>query len=193
MRHVLFCAILVSTLARPAQAEDVTIVLDFREPASDQAIAEMKHEFAGIMKGSKLTFEWKSPAEAEQTSADNLVVVRFKGACVLKPVPYLFDERGPMAVAYSGQDGVMPFSEVECDQVTRAVRSAMWGGDLARADVVMGRALGRVLAHEMVHMLTKSPAHGRAGVARPALTGSQLVRPELRLMPEDLDRLRSDR
>src|SRR5262245_59046074 len=99
MRHVLYCAALASTLACTAVAGGVTIVFDFQEPASAGAVAEMKREFAGIMKDARLTFDWKSPTQAEQTSADNLVVVHFKGACVLKPVPYLFDERGPMAVA----------------------------------------------------------------------------------------------
>jgi hypothetical protein len=40
-------------------------------------------------------------------------------------------------------------------------------------------------------MLSKSGAHGRTGVARPALSGTQLIAPELRLEPEDLERMRA--
>jgi hypothetical protein len=96
-----------------------------------------------------------------------------------------------MAFTYSTDGVVQPFGEVACDKVTSAVRSAMSGGDFANADVLLGRALGRVLAHEVVHMLSKSGAHGRTGVARPALSGSQLIAPELRLEPEDLERMRA--
>jgi hypothetical protein len=65
----------------------------------------------------------------------------------------------------------------------------MSGGDFANADVLLGRALGRVLAHEVVHILSKSSAHGRTGVARTSLSGSQLIAPELRLGAADLERI----
>jgi hypothetical protein len=67
----------------------------------------------------------------------------------------------------------------------------MSGSDFARADLLMGRALGRVLAHEVVHILTKSGAHGHDGVAKTALSGTQLIAPELRLEPEDVNRIRT--
>jgi hypothetical protein len=65
----------------------------------------------------------------------------------------------------------------------------MSGGDFGNADVLLGRALGRVLAHEVVHILAKSGAHGHAGVAKTALSGSQLIAPELRLEAEDVERI----
>jgi hypothetical protein len=190
MRLVAICALVFGALTPYAFAEGVTIVLEFQGPRSDQSIAEMKREFTGIMKDSALTFDFKSRAEAADLSFSNLVVVRFQGTCVLRPIPYLIDERGPLAFTYSTEGEVQPFTEVKCDQVTRAVRSAMSGGDFAHADLLMGRALGRVLAHEVVHILTKSGTHGHQGIARTALSGSQLIAPELRLEPEDADRVR---
>jgi hypothetical protein len=65
----------------------------------------------------------------------------------------------------------------------------MSGGDFSKADVLLGRALGRVLAHEVVHILSKSGTHGRTGVARTSLSGSQLIAPELRLGAADLERI----
>lgn len=192
MRPVPICALILASIAPGAVAEGITIVLDFQGPQSEESIAEMKREFAGIMKPSALAFDFKSRAEAEQGSVADLMVVRFKGTCVLKPIPYLIDERGPMAFTYSTEGAVQPFSEVACDQVTRVVRPAMSGGDFARADLLMGRALGRVLAHEVVHILTRSGAHGKDGVARTSLSASQLIAPELRLDAEDLERLRVD-
>jgi hypothetical protein len=173
-------------------AEGVTIVLDFQGPRSDESVNEMKREFEGIMKNSSLTFDWKSRTQVEQSSVTNLVVVRFKGTCVLKPVPYLYDERGPLAFTYTTDGAVQPFSEVACDQVTRVVRSAMSGGDFAKANLLMGRALGRVLAHEVMHILTRSGSHGREGVAKTALSGTQLIAPELRLASADLERIQAD-
>ena len=188
MRLVWICAF--AWLAVPsAFGEGITIVLDFQGPRSEQSVAEMKREFTGIMKDTAVRFDFRSRSQASQEALSDLVLVRFKGKCVLDPVGYLYDERGPMAFTYSTDGAVQPFSEVACDKVTSAVRSAMSGSDFANADVLLGRALGRVLAHEVVHMLSKSGAHGHTGVARTALSGSQLIAPELRLEPEDVERL----
>jgi hypothetical protein len=190
MRLAAICSLM---LVPAAFAEGITIVLDFEGPKSDQSIAEMKREFAGIMKDAAVTVDWKSRAEAERLAFPNLMVVRFKGTCVLRPVPYLIDERGPMAFTYTTDGEVQPFSEVKCDEVSRVVRSAMSGSDYVHADLLMGRALGRVLAHEVVHIMSKSGTHGHAGVAKSALSARQLIGAELRLEPDDLDRIRQDR
>jgi hypothetical protein len=189
MRLVWICAFACLSAVPSAFGEGITIVLDFQGPRSEQSVAEMKREFAGIMKDSALHFDFRWRSEATQEAISDLVLVRFTGKCVLDPVGYLYDERGPMAFTYSTDGVVQPFSEVACDKVTSAVRSAMSGGDFAKADLLLGRALGRVLAHEVVHILSKSGAHGRTGVAKTSLSGSQLIAPELLLGPEDLERI----
>ena len=187
LRLARICALVC--LALPAFAEGVTILLDFQGPRSEPAIAEMKREFTGIMKGSPVTFNFKSRAQvAEETPAD-LLVVRFTGKCVFEPAGFLYDERGAMAFTYSTEGVVQPFSDVACDKVTSAIRPAISGADYGKADLLLGRALGRVLAHEVVHMLSKSGTHARDGVARTALSGNQLIAPKLKLGPQDLERM----
>src|SRR5689334_7847508 len=98
MRVALLCIL----AAAPVFAEGVTIVLEFDGPKSDQSIAEMKREFAGIMKETALRFEFQSRTEASQTTtSDSVVLVKFKGKCRFEPVPYLSDERGPLAFTLS--------------------------------------------------------------------------------------------
>jgi hypothetical protein len=194
MRHVI-CALSMAALAllalaaSPVRSSALTIVLEFQGPHSDRSIDAMKYELETLMKGSGLTLDWRMRDQKREESSGNLVVVRFKGKCVLEPVPYLYDERGPLAFTYSTDGEVQPFSEVACDRVVAAARSAMSGEDFARADLLLGRALGRVVAHELVHILSKSGAHGREGVARPALSGLRLIAPEMHLSPADLERI----
>ena len=172
--------VLLSTLlCCMASAGDVTIVLDFQGPHSDRSIGEMKREFEGIMKGSGLSFDWRLRSEAAGQSFANLVLVKFKGKCILEPVPYLYDERGPLAFTYSTDGALLPFSEVACDKITASVRTAMYGDDFAKADLLFGRALGRVVAHEFIHMLRNSKNHDREGVEKPALSGVDLIAPDL--------------
>jgi hypothetical protein len=134
--------------------------------------------------------DWRLRSEAFANSYRDLVVVRFKGTCKIEPVPYVYDELGPLAFTYRTDGTVQPFGEVACDQVAASVRSIMSGDDFRNADLLMGRALGRVLVHELVHMLTRSGEHGKEGVERPALSARQLIATSLPLSAMDLSRLR---
>ena len=70
---------------------------------------------------------------------------------------------------------VLPFSEVECDQVRASLHSATWGTRGQQSDLVLGRALGRVLAHELYHFLTQTSAHANNGIAKRSLSRAELV------------------
>ena len=199
MRPVLYCAILAALVAaanpvlaqtrQPLHPAGLTIVMDFQGPHSDRSVAAMKRELEDILKNSGMAFDWRTRAQAGEARYPDLITVKFKGKCVMEPVGYLYDERGPLAFTYSSDGVLLPFSEVACDKITRSIRSAMWGGDFGKADFLLGRALGRVVAHEVVHILTQSGEHGREGVATPSLSGSQLIASELPLSPADLARI----
>lgn len=176
----------------PVHPEKLMIVLDFQGPHSEKSVAKMKQELEGILKDSGLTIDWRLRQDAINVEAEDLVVVRFKGKCIFEPVGYLYDERGVLAFTHTSEGSVLPFSEVACDKVAASVRSAMFGGDYAQGDVLLGRALGRVLAHELVHMLTKSGTHGREGVEKAALSGNQLISSDLPLSSQDMKRLQAE-
>jgi hypothetical protein len=188
MRHAPICVLLAASTAR-LFAADMTIVMDFADRHSARSLEEMKRETQAIVKDSGLHLDWQMLGEAGEKSFSDLVVIRFKGQCLFRPAPYLYDERGPLAFTYSTNGEVQPYSEVSCDKVTAALRPTMHGGEFGNADVLLGRALGRVVAHELMHMLTRSAAHGRAGVGKASLSGRQLIASELPLDLADLERI----
>ena len=200
MKRALICVLALACAARwgiagSLPSSDLTVVLDFKGPHTDRSVAEMQQEAQQIVKDAGLHLDWRTVHDAAQYTFSDLVVVQFKGACIIEPDPNLGDELGParpLAFTYITDGAMQPFGEVVCDQVAATVRSAMWGGDFAIADVLLGRALGRVLVHELVHMLTKSEEHGREGVAKPALSGKQLIAGSLPLSPADLERLKKN-
>lgn len=182
-----------SGIAGTRAPADLTVVLDFQGAPSDKAVSMMENETQGILKPSGLRLDWQAVEQAPGASHNDLVVVRFKGSCKVEPVPIVYDELGPLAFTYTTDGEVQPFSVVECDKLTRFVRSAMWGSDFSQAELLLGRALGRVVAHELVHILTGSGEHGTEGVEKPALSGKQLIAASLPLSQADLERLREKR
>lgn len=190
MPRSLLCLLPLIACLRVAGAAEVTVVTDFDGPHSVRSVAQMKRETEEIFKSAGIHLDWRERDKVGQNSYENLVVVHFKGKCVLDPVPILYDERGPYAFAYNSDGDVLPFSEVECDHLAASVHSAMGGDDYARPDYVMGRALGRVLAHELVHILTRSGAHGKEGVTQATFSGRELIGAPLRLSRTEAERLR---
>ena len=173
-----------------ACAANLAVVVDFEGAYSEKSVEQMKRETEQIFKITGLRIEWPALNAVGHQSYENLVLVRFKGKCVLEPVPMLYDERGPFAFVYNSDGDVLPFTEVECDPVAASVHQSMEGDDFARPDYLLGRALGRVLAHELVHILTRSPEHGRQGVTQARLSGRELIGAPLRLTQTEVERLR---
>jgi predicted thioredoxin/glutaredoxin len=117
----------------------------------------------------------------------------FKGTCVFNPMPMVVDELGPYAITRTTGGEVQPFGEVDCDHVVSSLHNAMTSSDFAKADLLLGRALGRIVAHELVHMLTRSRQHGKEGVEKAALSARQLISETLPLSAMDVERLQQER
>jgi hypothetical protein len=179
-----------------AQPTVLTVILDFKGPHSSTSLKEMKRESGLILHSSGVQLDWKVLGEDPFASYSDLVVMTFTGSCEFEPAAPRYDELGPLgplATTRTTNGEVQPFGEVDCNRVVNSARSAMSPYDFARGDLLIGRAIGRVVAHELVHMLTKSGQHGTEGVERPALSGRQLISASLPLSAFDIDRLRQER
>ncbi len=198
MRLVLICALLTVCLVFAMAAgtshsvpSGLTVILDFRGIHSEPSIKEMEHETSAILKTAGMKLDWRLRSEASLQAYPDLVVMTFKGTCKFGQESRPYDEQSPLASTNTTDHKIQSFGQVDCDHVIESARSAMWGGDFAHADYLVGRALGRVVTHEIVHMLTHSAEHGHDGVFEAALSGRQLIAPSLPLAAMDVDRLMS--
>jgi hypothetical protein len=169
---------------------DLAVVLDFKGPHSQTSIKEMEREAGLILKSSGLRLDWHILGVDPLTAYSDLVVITFRGACQYDPAPPRYDETGPLALTRISDGEILPFGEVDCARVASSVHYAMSRGDYSQADKLVGRAMGRVVAHELVHILTKSSEHGTEGVAKASLSGKQLIEDSFPLSPNDIDRVK---
>lgn len=168
----------------------LTLVVSAERPLPVATVAAMHQELDKLMGQASIRVEWKNLSEfTAGTEVQDLVLVKFRGSCRIQPVPVYLDERGPMAFTHISDGEVLPFSEVLCDRVSLAAGSAMWSGEFGHRDELMGRALARVLAHELYHIKGNCSAHGHTGVASRALTGRELIADTLRFAPTDARRM----
>jgi hypothetical protein len=67
---------------------------------------------------------------------------------------------------------VLPFFQVNCPQLVRMLTSENSQG-------LLGRALARVIAHELYHIIGRTPVHRNSGIAKAAFSVRDLLNPEV--------------
>lgn len=162
---------------RAESPPSLTVLLSVEGNASASALQELKSELNSIMKDSGRTLDVRLREQAGPTETfDDVVLVKLKGTCKMERMIPFMDERGPLAFTHSTDGNILPFAEVSCDRIAKAVSGALWGGARKQADKLLGRALGRVLAHELYHILGKTHEHNADGsVAKEALSAKRLI------------------
>jgi len=144
----------------------IGVFIDFDAVPSARSVEVMKSEAAKIMNSAGYKLNWRALKENEGHEAfSHVVVVKFHGKCRLE-YPALSDAETNEPVTLAStlvRDGqVLPFSDVQCDQV-RKILAYSAPPDRQRA---LGLALGRVVAHELYHLLAGTTKHAGAGLAR---------------------------
>jgi hypothetical protein len=177
MRPVI-CALfaLVASACTAFATARVTIILQFDAHHSESSVIEMEREIQSLMRDTGVELHWRRLDELSASdSFPSVVVVTFHGSCEMKPVPPpSSSEAVPLAYAHVSNGTVIPFADVECDHVRSSLGPARIpagsGGDL-----LLGRALGRVVAHELHHIIDHTRAHTPHGISRKSLSARDLI------------------
>jgi hypothetical protein len=153
------------------------------------ALREMGREAANILKESGVSLHWHLGTPTQSVSG-LLVVVKLLGQCDMDG-PRAFLQPGPLGWAHEVNGAILPFSDLACDNIRGAVQSAFLAGNQAGGNVLLGRAMGRVLAHELYHIVAGTSRHGRDGVAQGALSPRELTSGQLELRPAEVAAVQS--
>ncbi len=157
--------------------EPLTVVAQFERAYSDPAVKEMQRELQALMVNSGVDLSWRLLSDlAISDSFPDLVVIKFHGACdASAPSRPWSGKPGALAYTHVSDGQVLPFSEVDCDEIRSFVSGKFGVASVPLGDIELGRALGRVMAHELYHIRTHSRSHAREGVARRTLSSAELT------------------
>jgi hypothetical protein len=175
----------------------LAIYYAFDNPPSAALVTEMQAELSRVLSDAGLRVTWRaieSPRHGEDFPG--IVFLRFRGGCSWVKD----DPSGERRSDLSGQslaetdiaDGhVLPFGSVDCDRVRRFLALALQSDRPEERNAALGRAIARVSAHEIYHMLTGSEEHARGGIARASHTRADLTAPAFAFAPQQSDWLRA--
>jgi hypothetical protein len=187
---LIFCAASVRAGHSPIQpATQVTAVVLPDGRYSLFALHEMGREAAHILKKSGISLQLQL-GEAAQAVNGRLVVVKLVGRCDMDGPPAV-QMSGPLGWSHEANGVILPFSDLACDNIRGAIYGAAVEGHQFRGNVLLGRAMGRVLAHELYHVIANTTEHGRQGVAQSALSARELTSGQLELRPSEVATIQS--
>ena len=86
---------------------------------------------------------------------------------------------------------ILPFSDVDCDRIRIFVQRDLLLLKAEEREEAFGRAVGRVLAHELYHIFAHTAHHGSDGVGKAAYTVQELLCDEFQFEEHEALALRS--
>ncbi|MCU1263483.1 MAG: hypothetical protein JWO80_6368 [Bryobacterales bacterium] len=167
--------LLLLTAVLPGQSP-LALLTDFERPASERAVVAMHEEVARIMGPLGWQPEWHALEEAPST-LPLFVILSFKGVCRVQTGFSQDPDSLTLASTEVSGTHVLPFSSVECNKVRSLLPGLRWDRE---SETVLGRALGRVIVHELYHFLLQTRKHAAKGIANAFQTSRELTAAEFR-------------
>lgn len=167
------------------QAESRTLALYTTPPRGldNESAAVMRAEVQRLLAPAGLDVVWKTTAERKSGEEFELVAVAsFDGSCS-SPAPAPAAASVSLADTSISDGRILPFFHVDCPRLLQ-----MFGTQVESS--ILGRALGRVIAHELYHIVGQTVEHHDNGVAKAVFSIRDLKNPRFDFDAWSIDRMR---
>ena len=198
MKLALFC-LLAGVLpgwseTRGAMFAPITLYMQFQQAPPEGVLQALQDEVESIMAPIGLRFEWRNLAQTQghEVSAE-LAVVTFKGRCDIAGLMTHSRFEGALGWTHVSDGQILPFTDVYCDLVREFVQSGLLTFRTGNREERYGRALGRVLAHELYHIFANTTRHGSEGVAKESYSVQDLLSDDFQFQAKESRMLQSNR
>lgn len=184
MRIYSAALLITLTLIARGQAleEPVSVLFGSDHPLPAAVLVSLQHEAESAVFPAMIRLSWaRQDAASAPGVYHRLTIVRFRGDCSLA-APLPLTSASPANAEALGQTrvvngDVLPISDIRCDAARKYLGREIRALPPSEQDEAFGRALGRVVAHELYHMLLRTRTHGKTGLARPAVSRAELLAP----------------
>lgn len=154
---------------RPPEAAHLTI---FLSRVSDPVpIQSMQIEVQRILEPAGIRIEWKNWTDRRAgEDYTHLASIEFQGDCSPAPVVTLPGSSrfnlNRIAWTAVANGNILPFATIECGKLRELMSPAIAMTGKEQRREVFGRAMGRLIAHELYHMLMQTEDHHQSGISK---------------------------
>jgi len=188
-------ALTLAYAADPGAVSALTRVLlyvQFDRTAPQPVFDSMRKEVDVIMAPAGFHIEWRSlPSTGDGETASELAVITVKGSCdVNRPAPHNMNV-GALGWTHLSDGVILPFTDLDCSGLNSFIGAQLAGMRPAERANVFGRALGRVLAHELYHIFANTRHHAHDGVGKSSYSVEDLLSDSFRFGEREAAALRA--
>lgn len=180
MKVLFFCLSLAVWPALGGQPKGspapITLYTEFQQEPSTIVWNTIRQEVEAIMAPSGVTLEWRSLSNVRgnETSVE-LAVIKFKGRCDIAGLNPHASQSGALGWTHVSDGIILPFTDVDCTRIREFLQPSLVAIPGRDREQAFGRAIGRVLAHELYHIFAKTAHHSNVGVAKAAYSVRDLL------------------
>jgi len=177
----------------PAVYSPVTLYTAFQQTPPGAVVEAIESELDQIMLPAGIRLDWHPLTDAGGRVSSQLAVIHFKGDCDIQDLRPEWGYPGPLGWTHISDGEILPFIDVNCEGVRLFVQRNLIAIPVETRESVYGRALARVLAHELYHFLANTKGHAGGGLAKAAYSAEELVARSFRFGKKEYECLRSHR
>ena len=172
-------------VTRGAKFSPITLYTQFDQAPPKCVLQALHDEVASIMAPTGLFFEWRNQQTGGHGVSAELAVVTFTGRCDTASLMTHAQAGGALGWTHVSDGQILPFTEVSCDRVREFLGPGLLQFAAEDREEKYGRALGRVLAHELYHIFANTMWHGSNGVAKASYGVQDLLGNGFRFQPKE--------
>jgi hypothetical protein len=187
--------ILAVSIFAGAQTRTLAVYSGPANELASESSAVMRLELQRLLTPAGIDITWKELVHRNAgENFDHVVVASFQGSCSVtdlsaQPAGALESEIS-LAETSISNGRILPFLSVDCGRLIRMLAVQMEPLSLLSRQVMLGRALGRVVAHEIYHIVAQTGEHHDTGVTKAALSVRDLTIVRFDFDPWSVARLR---
>ena len=186
MSAIFRAALLMICLSLYAGAQNRSLALYAGKAAGLEptAVVAARQELQRLLASTDITLIWKDlEARKSGEAFDQVAVVVFDGPCSENDPALLprrpMDSEVSLADSSVSNGAVLPFFRVDCGYLAQMLAPSLRPLSPKAQDEMFGRALGRIMAHELYHIVGETTSHQSRGVAKASFSLQDLLRDTL--------------
>jgi len=179
---------------RQTPVAPIALYTQFQEDPPEAVTEALHDELDSVMAPMGLRFEWHSLTGARGNEvAVELAVLTFKGRCDVAGLMPRNGSPGALGWTHVSDGIILPFSDVDCDRIRGFVQKELLSVHPDDRETAFGRALARVVAHELYHIFANTAKHGSCGIGKSAYTVQELLSEDFQFEARESEALRTSK
>ena len=195
-KKVVLCCLALAAL--PAWADErqaelpAVLYTTFQQPAPVAVMHALADEVESVMGPIGRHFVWRSLSGVKGNEiSSELAVLTFHGRCDVAGIIPRETHPGALGWTHVSDGAILPFSEIDCDRIRMFIQKELVFLPTLEREPTFGRALARVVAHELYHIFANTAHHGANGIGKAAYTVQELMSDDFEFEDHEEHALRS--